>query len=255
MAPTLPQGYGGGMALPSTIDPLICDLYAGDLGGHPDLAALAAAGAPWHGCILKATEGTYYTGGEWFRAGWRQVRDLGGFRYGSSWFRGAYHYLIFALDGGAQADYYLRAIDRAGGWSSDLPPIVDVERAGQRSTPTKAQVEDCVGAFASRIKSLTGRPTILYGGSLLRDLQIESHMGCSWLWIARYASSLPPSAYQSIGWTLAETLLWQYCGDGESYLAGYPSWSPMGRCDVSATIGAGGGQSALDLLRSLSATV
>jgi GH25 family lysozyme M1 (1,4-beta-N-acetylmuramidase) len=239
------------MALASTIDPLICDLYAGDLGGRPDILKLASAGAPWHGLIVKASEGNYYPGGEWFRCAWRQTRDLGSFRYSNDWFRGCYHYAIFALDGAAQADYYLRVVESAGGWASDLPPIVDVERAGQRTPPTKAQVEDCIGAFSSRIKTLLGRPTILYGGSLLRDLGITSHMGCSYLWIPRYAATLPASAYTDIGWTLSDTLLWQYCGDGEAYLAGYPSWSPMGRCDVSATIGGGGGQGALDKLRRL----
>ena len=47
------------------ISPLIVDIYAGDLGGKPDIGALVDAGAPWHGLILKATEGTGYNGGAW----------------------------------------------------------------------------------------------------------------------------------------------------------------------------------------------
>jgi GH25 family lysozyme M1 (1,4-beta-N-acetylmuramidase) len=240
------------MALPSTIDPLICDLYAGDLNGKPNIAKLVSAGPPWHGLMLKASEGTYYNGGQWFKTAWSETRSLASFRYGSDWFRAAYHYTIFAIDGATQADYYLRTVQAAGGFSADLPPVIDAERAGQRSPPTKQQVIDCVSAFAARIKATTGKSPILYANSLLHDLGITDHMGCQYLWPARYAATLPASVYQGIGWQLSEVLAWQYCGDGESYLVGYPSWSPMGACDISATIGAGGGANALALLRSLS---
>ena len=40
-----------------SIDPLIVDCYQGD--GPKYWPKLAAAGAPWHGAILKATQGTY----------------------------------------------------------------------------------------------------------------------------------------------------------------------------------------------------
>lgn len=39
---------------------LIVDLYEGDLGGKPDWAKLAAPGPPWHGAIVKVSEGLDY---------------------------------------------------------------------------------------------------------------------------------------------------------------------------------------------------
>src|SRR5689334_19094060 len=65
------QNHGARMS----IDPLIVDVYHDD--GPKDWKALAAAGPPWHGAILKATQGTYYNSAAWFDANWRQVREAG----------------------------------------------------------------------------------------------------------------------------------------------------------------------------------
>ncbi len=229
------------------IDPLIVDVYVGD--GAKDWRALAAAGAPWHGAILKATQGTYYRGAEWFDAQWRGVRAAGGERYGVDWFRGAYHYLDVRQGGGVQADAFLAAVDHAGGWGlGDLWPMVDVERAGQRETTSTQPVIDCVGSFVQRVGHATGRDVMLYGGSWLYDLAITVRMGCRWLAIARYTPTLPTYVYQRIGWDREHLALWQYCGDGLGYLAGYPREAPgCGRVDISALVLPGG----IERLRSL----
>jgi GH25 family lysozyme M1 (1,4-beta-N-acetylmuramidase) len=221
-------------------DPLIVDVYSGD--GPKDWAALAAAGPPWHGAILKATQGTYYRDTAWLATNWRSVRAAGGVRYGVDWFRGAYHYLDVRQGGLAQADAFLAAIDYAGGWGGgDIWPMVDVERAGQREVTSTAQVIDCVQAFADAIKSKLGRETMLYGGSWLADLAIASRMGCSWLAIARYTPTLPTYVVTRIGWDLSRLALWQYSGDGVAYLAGYPREAPgCGKVDISALVLSGG---------------
>lgn len=222
------------------IQPLIVDAYAGD--GLKDWEALAAAGAPWHGAILKASQGTYYRDTAWLAPNWQAVRAVGGSRYGVDWFRGAYHYLDVRALGAAQADYFLAAIDYAGGWGlGDLWPMVDVERAGQRETTSSQQVIDCVEAFVARIHSATGRETMLYGGSWLYDLSIRSRMGCRWLAIARYTPTLPHHVYERIGWDLPSLALWQYGGDGLGYLEGYPVVAPgCGKVDISALVLPGG---------------
>lgn len=221
-------------------DPLIVDVYAGD--GQKNWHALASAGPPWHGVILKATQGTYYNGGSWFAPNWRTVREAGGQRYGYDWFRGAYHYLDTKLDGAAQADYFLDTIERAGGWGhGDLWPMMDVERAGQRVGTSAQQVIDVGNGFSGRIKQRIGRETMLYGGSWLADLGIKDHMGCARLAIARYTPTLPAVVYERIGWDLARLALWQWCGDGVGYLAGYPTEAPgCGRVDISALVLPGG---------------
>jgi GH25 family lysozyme M1 (1,4-beta-N-acetylmuramidase) len=222
------------------IDPLIVDCYQGD--GPKGWSALAGAGAPWHGAIVKATQGTYYRDTSWLAANWRGVRAAGGDRYGVDWFRGAYHYLDVRQDGRDQADAFLQAIDDAGGWGpGDLWPMVDVERAGQREVTSSQRVIDCVGAFAARIRQQLGREVLLYGGSWLADLAITSRMDCAWLAIARYTPTLPTHVYERIGWDREHLALWQYSGDGTSYLAGYPRTAPgCGPIDISALVLPGG---------------
>lgn len=223
-----------------SIDPLLVDAY--ELDGAKDWRALASAGLPWAGAILKATQGTYYAP-SWYALEMAVLRTACPERNGSTWFFGAYHYLDMSLDGKAQADFFLRAIGetRIPGM---LWPMVDVERGGQRKQAlTKDHVEQVVGAFAMRMIAVTGRQPTLYGGELLASLGITSPMGCGRLAIARYAATLPHDVVTRIGWD--EPFLWQFCGDGESYLPGYPRDAPgCGKIDISV-LTAGGGIEAL----------
>jgi GH25 family lysozyme M1 (1,4-beta-N-acetylmuramidase) len=231
------------------ISPLIVDIYAGDLGGKPDIGALVDAGAPWHGLILKATEGTGYNGGAWFQKYWPEARDRAGDRYCADWFRGAYHYIRLNQPADAQIDLYLSTVDRAGGWGDgDFWPILDLEHANNPDLPA-AQIVDKVTEMAELLRARTGRDVTLYGGSLMYDKGITDHMGCQRLWIARYTQTLPAIVYQRVGWQLEDVVMWQYDGDGEGYLQGYPKTSPMGKTDISAMLVAGGGDAALEYLR------
>lgn len=225
----------------TSIDSLLIDIYEDDLDGKPDIATLVAAGPPWCGMILKATEGTYYNGGTWLETYWPLARSLAGSRYGATWFRGAYHYAYMGERGAAQADYFLDHVQSAGGWGlGDLWPIIDVESAGQPEDMTQQRVIDVVSAWAERILACTGRAPMLYGGSYLRSFGITDHMGCQALWIPSWTSTLPASTYTSMGWSLADTWGWQYCGDGTAYLEGYPHVTPIGATDISAVIINGG---------------
>ena len=218
-----------------SISPLIVDTYAGDLNGATDIRKLVDAGPPWHGWMGKATQGDYYRDAAWFNPHWQAARDLAGDRYGVDWFRGAYHYLDLRIDPKRQADFYLRAIDDAGGWSSgDLWPVIDVERAGQRGDVTAQQVTDRVSTWVKAVRDATGQQVILYGGSYLRELGIMDHMGCALVWVARYTETLPVGSYASLGWTIDQLFGWQYCGDGDGKLKGYPMVSPIGKVDISA---------------------
>src|SRR6187402_511332 len=101
-------------------DPLFVDVYPYDVEGTPDWAALIAAGPPWHGAIVKVSEGIggitarQTTLGRWFRRQWPEIRAAAGARYGVDFFRGGYHYLLVGVDAAAQADHYLQRIERAG---------------------------------------------------------------------------------------------------------------------------------------------
>lgn len=194
-------------------DPLlVVDLYRHDLGALPNFdAAVATPGMC--AIILKATEGTSYPLG-WFTSNWERVRRAAGDRYASSFFRGAYHYLRFDIDGTLQADYYLRAVQRAGGWGAgDILPIVDVERGGEKS-PNRddgaAKVTACVRAFVDHVKAMSGRDVILYGRGAMRDLGIRDRFGCRYLWDPQYGPDLDRDAIERVGWQLEDVPLWQY---------------------------------------------
>lgn len=213
-------------------------------------AQLAAAGPPWHGVILKATEGRAGAAWEapslaWFGRHWPAVRHGGGERYGSSWFRGAYHFLRVREDGAAQADHYLATIERAGGWDvGDLWPIVDVESSRANAGATRAQVEDVTSSWVERVRQRTGRDVVLYAGYWLAELGITSRMGCSWLWYAAYTRTLARATYERIGWDAASLWAWQYAGADArgplAELAGYPHTTPIGDADISALMLPGG---------------
>ena len=226
----------------TTIDPLIVDAY--QLDGAKDWKALAAAGLPWIGARLKATQGTYYSAPSWFPGQLAELAMVATERNGVDWFFGAYHYLDIALDGEAQADFFLRQLSPVfmAKWDVPglLPAMVDVERGGQRApTLTRSRVEDVTNTFAARVLAVTGRAPTLYGGELLASLGITSHMGCSRLSIARYAPTLPHDVVTRIGWDAPDE--WQFCGDGEAYLPGYPTTAPgCGKIDISVLTSPGG---------------
>ena len=229
---------------------LLVDVYSGDLGGNPNWQA--AVDAPnVVGAIIKATESTTFDT-TWFAENWREVKEIGGDRYGQTWFRGAYHFLKFDRDGVAQADFYLDGIDSAGGFDvGDIIPIVDVElgnsgepdeqgRVRPRNSNWDAsaqQIIDCTTAFAERVKERSGQEVMLYGNGAMRDKSITDRMGCDWLWIPRYTATLPRVMYERAGWSLDRVAMWQYCGDGTASLANYPNEiENFGKVDISVVL-------------------
>lgn len=229
-------------------DALLIDLYPGD--GKFHLEQLASSGMPWAGAIGKATQGLRFRYDNWFGWFWRVMHERS--RYGEDWARGAYHYLEFGASGRSQADAFLSAIDKAGGWGrGDLWPVVDVERGGQDPAQlTRAIVEDTTAEFAGRVKEQCGRPVILYGGELVRSLGIKSRMGCELVHVARYTETLPPSTYEDMGFDLDHLFAWQGVGvEGGGKVAGawkLPTTTPGGNADISAITIPGG----MDFVRS-----
>lgn len=211
--------------------PVLADIYELDDKGKPGIAAYVAAGLPFAGIGMKATEGTYYPKTPtWFQTYWPLVKSIASARYGHDFFRYAYHYFRIDEDGTKQADLALGLVDSAGGWDfGDLRLVVDVESAEQPAGISAQQVIDGVSTFAARVKARHGRLPILYAGSYIRDLKIKDHMGCAYLITAAYGSVLPISLYLDMGWALTELLGWQYQGtDDWSGPVGYPRQCPLG---------------------------
>lgn len=230
------------------VSPLFMDTYEGDYE-TADWAKVFADPL-YYGIILKATEGNYYSP-LWFTNNWPKVKAAAGTAYGTTKFRGVYHYLKFNLDGKLQADYLLSAVTKAGGWDvGDLWPMIDAELGndgtdgGHRDSNQDAsaqQIIDCVSACADQLHSELGRQVILYGSNAMRERNITSRMSCDWLAIPRYTATLPMSEYTGMGWSLDKLLFWQFYGDGATYLQGYPTVTPLGKSgDISVMVMNGG---------------
>lgn len=224
---------------------LFVDVYEFDVAGKPAWNVLVNTPG-YYGAIIKATEGTYYDGGAWFKKNWPAVRDAGGDRYGRTWFRGAYHFLKFNIDGAKQADYYLNAINSAGGWDAgDIIPVIDVElgndgskdpsKRNSNQDATAQQIIDCTTACAERIRSVTGRRIMLYGRGAMRDKGISDRMGCDIVWNPCYTPTIVMHGLEA--WTLDDVALWQYCGDGVAQFDKLPHSVPnFGAVDISVYI-------------------
>jgi GH25 family lysozyme M1 (1,4-beta-N-acetylmuramidase) len=193
----------------------------------------------YFGAIIKAWEGPQFNDGGWFQGNWDAVRAAGGDRYGVSWFRGAYLFLKFMESGADQADAYLTAIERAGGWAEgDILPIVDVELGGDKNSNRQASaglVIECVTECSSRLREQTGRRVMLYGRGAMRDLAINDRMGCDLVWNPSYTATMVRNGLQA--WDLEEIVLWQYCGDNFAAFEKLPHTVPgFNKVDISVFI-------------------
>jgi GH25 family lysozyme M1 (1,4-beta-N-acetylmuramidase) len=244
----------------SELNPLIVDLFAGD--GITNLAALAAAGWPWGGVLLKATQGVYYPTQpktrEWFLKMWPHAQEVGGVMFGKRWFRSAYHYHDFNHPNDeAQAEFFLKFIEDAGGAAAgDFPYVLDVEGSGNPTKPGKARIEDGCSKFAEVIERETGRKPILYGNIYLWENGVDfNNTGCQSLIVARYTSTLPANVYQRIHCPYEKLWGWQYAGTGPETPVpfNYPDITPLSstkKLDITAMTIYGSGPQALDQLAS-----
>lgn len=238
------------------IGPLLVDVYAEDVNGHPDVPKLVDAGLPWMGISLKVSQGCYYNGGDWLKKYWDIARKAAGSRYGDTFFRMGYHYadLTGKTTGVQQWNYFRQTVIGAGGFGNgDLPVGIDVEAASNPpASPAQAQrIIQIVSEFAELALTYTGQPPICYGGSYLRDNQIKSHMKCQAPWVAEYGPKLDPGVYTSIGYPDWKSVLaWQYDStEGFTGPTGYPKVSPMGHTDISALVIDGGGDASMTWCR------
>ena len=245
---------------------IVIDTYPGDLGGHPNWAALDKNANVGRyevlGAFMKATEGVAYGYTNWFVQNVGAARQVYGGRLGEDRFLGAYHFLQLGESGAKQADFFVQTLERAGmPRRGDLRPMLDFEQGGQhnffpagvkdlstlpdatkRSLASRAMV--CAHEFADRFRSLTGFDLTLYGRGLQRDLGMtlargyrpeELRMGCVSASNPAYTATMP--LMDQYGWPLEMISLWQAGGDGTSYLPGFPHRVPgFGAVDMSVHI-------------------
>ena len=223
----------------------IVDLSAWE-GPRPNFDAIVAA-RDHVGCIIKATQGVTYSP-SWFTENWPRVRAAGGDRYGSSWFRSCYHYAEPTPSGTAQADYLLRAVDRAGGWGpGDFPPAWDLE--GPKWT-SRQQIVDVSSQFSERIQQAIGKAPILYTGSVWRKFNVQEKSGFDKMWTPHM------DLMARVGWRNESIVLHQYVGDGKYWSPssqpaklGYPTSVPGLSAKVDMNVVMDGGAPATSIER------
>ncbi len=176
-APLPPPPAPGPVEAPRPL--LVLDLYREEAEDGPrrplpefsDLFAARHRAAPcqYVGLMLKCTEGTRYPT-DWFVTVWRRARDCArtpaGDVYGAEWFRGAYLFPDLEKPGIPQADFWLRTIEKAGGYDQVgcMSPWLDIEYTKRNAGATKQQVLDCVIPIVDKVYDAIGRRMTIYGG-------------------------------------------------------------------------------------------
>lgn len=177
----------------------------------PEWAALAS-GKHVIGAIMKATQGfgpphdpdPFPT--KWFVREWEKCRIAGGARYGHTWFRGAYHFLIpgngTEKSGALQADFIFDTIEQAGGFrDGDLPVAMDIE--GDAWNDNKSLRRKVSMGFARRAieRDPHGREPILYANG---DIGIGPNDGFRLMWT--------PHPKRLAKWPIDRFAIYQYAG-------------------------------------------
>jgi GH25 family lysozyme M1 (1,4-beta-N-acetylmuramidase) len=147
--------------------------------------------------FCKATEGTTYTDPT-FATNWSHMKSAG-------LIRGAYHFGRPGSDPTTQANRFVNVVKPVSG---DLQLVLDIEATDGK---TPSQVRSWIVTFINRVKTLTGRPGIIYTGFYFwRDSAGNgSNLNCP-LWLAAYVSN--PAAYVPAAWSTWS--FWQYTSSG-----------------------------------------
>jgi lysozyme len=151
--------------------------------------------------FIKATEGTGYFN-EYFNEQWTGAKSAG-------LLRGAYHYLRGAIDGAAQADFFLSKVETLDG---DLPPALDIEEKNNEGVPV-SQIIANAQKWLERVELKTNRRPIIYSRYTILEPWGAVHWGAKYqTWLAQYYDhSDNGSPKQPAGW--GDWIFWQYSGD------------------------------------------
>lgn len=198
------------------------------------------------GVILKATDGERWAFGGWLRRNYARLVALLGGERGVTRLLGGYAFLQLTRPGAPQADYLVSELTAAGWRDDDILGVADVElgndgskdprRRHPNQDASRQQIIDCTSTFAERVRSLTGRPCMLYGRGGLRDRGIVGKLGCDRAWNPAYTRTMVTHGLEAF--TLDEIVLWQYDGDGaaDTTVTGLPKQIAGHGVDISVAI-------------------
>ncbi|MGN6109380.1 MAG: glycoside hydrolase family 25 protein [Kofleriaceae bacterium] len=187
---------------PDRVAPPVCELgptVAGvDVSYHQediDWRRVRRAGMQF--AFVRVSDGTTFADPK-FQRNWAAARSAGVLR-------GAYQYFRPDESAIAQADLLIDALLRDPG---ELPPVIDVETAGNK---TAAQIAERVQAWIDRVRARLGVEPMVYTGP---DFWTRKVAGADFraqpLWLAHYTAGCPTIPAPWTAWTF-----WQFSERGE----------------------------------------
>lgn len=163
-----------GICLPCCFDVHGIDIshYQGSIDWDK-LAQSREADFPLHFIFMKATEGGDH-GDDTFEANFAEAGKRG-------FIRGAYHFFSPKTDPLKQADFFIRTVKLRPG---DLPPVLDVEVSGKKSTQ---ELQQRIKRWLDRVESHYGVKPILYTSYKFKTRYLnDSTFNAYPYWIAHY---------------------------------------------------------------------
>ena len=166
------KGYG--VCLPS--DYSVHGIDISHYQGNIDWATLSAnrfGDFPIRFVFMKATEGGDHQDTAFVR-NFQAARQFG-------FIRGAYHYFLPQTDARKQADFFIRTVPLVSG---DLPPVLDVETLGKRSS---RELKSSVKIWLDRVERHYGVKPILYTSYKFKMRYLNDSVFDDYpYWIAHY---------------------------------------------------------------------
>ncbi len=167
--------------------------------GTVDWGSVKSAGIAF--AIAKATESTSASD-KMFALNWAGIKNAG-------LVRGAYHFFHASKDATEQANFFVDAIQSAGGLlPGDLPPVIDFEN-GSIDGLSNPAVQSGVNTWLQVVASKTGVTPMIYTTRSVGNQFLAGQFGTYPLWVANYGVASPALPN---GWTKWQ--FWQYSQSG-----------------------------------------
>ena len=163
--------------------------------GQIEWPAVRAAGVAF--AFIKASEGADHRDRE-FGRNWDGARQAGVAR-------GAYHFFTFCTPGAAQAENFISAV---GGSFGELPPVADVEFAGNcRQWESIDRIREELRSFLERLEESAQARPVLYFTADAHARILQGHFDGYPIWPRSVLLPLRESRFGS--W-----LFWQFADNG-----------------------------------------
>lgn len=149
----------------------------------------------------KATQGAYYSDPK-FQENWKNMTS-------NSIYRGAYHFYVYQDKTIDQANHFINTIKDTKG---ELPPVLDLERAGIDGEADVETYQKDVLLWLQTVEKALGEKPMIYTNTSFGNTYLNHPDFAEYkLWLAEYVPKNPtvPNAWKTKGWSI-----WQRSEEG-----------------------------------------